>query len=307
MAALACEANEHQPRAMRIVNPTPLTLCLPPPPSFAEINEPPSPSTAPAAPSYFDQASPTPSSPALRQLLPLPPKTAPSQAKGYRRSKGLPTKALQESLHIQRQNIGKKHPDAFVLHQLSQGVGVQILQELNEPPTVPTPSVFGGYSIKYFYNIPKKQTANGAAIVFSPALPPCAERYVLHNPKGWLCVATLTLPRWPSILLVSAYVPPDKRPEIEALLPPILKSQPHFFLEGDFNAVSCPHFDLSLTDDPPWHWLRQPTTSSPPSLVDTFRTVNPTSLAFTRYKTSHRRPQKQIDLLLECAVMADGV
>ena len=56
--------------------------------------------------------------------------------------------------------------------------------------------------------------------------------------------------------------------------------------------------DLSLTDDPPLHWIRQATTSSPPSLVNTFCTVNPTSLAFTRYKTSNRRSQRRIDLLL---------
>ena len=37
---------------------------------------------------------------------------------------------------------------------------------------------------------------------------------------------------------------------------------------------------------------------SPWSLVDAFRTVNPTSLAFTRCKTSHRRSQKSMDVLL---------
>ena len=73
-AASACGPTEHQLRARRTLSPTPLTSCQPPPPSFAEMNTPSSPSTAPAAPSYFDQASLTSSSPALPQLLPLHPK-----------------------------------------------------------------------------------------------------------------------------------------------------------------------------------------------------------------------------------------
>ena len=81
-----------------------------------------------------------------------------------------------------------------MLHQLSQGVGVQLLQGLNEPPTVPTHSPFGGRSIRCFYNIPKKQNTHGTAIVFSRALAPYAERYALHNPEGWLCAASVTLP-----------------------------------------------------------------------------------------------------------------
>ena len=185
-----------------------------------------------------------------------------------------------------------------MVHQLSQGVGVKLLQELNKLPTVPPHSLFGRPSIKYFYNIPKNQSANRMAIVFSPALAPYAERYALRNPEGWLCAATLTLPSLPPILSVSVYDPPDKCPAIEALLSSILRSHPHFFLGGNFNAVSCPHLELSLTDDLPRHWLRQATTSSPPSLGDTLCIVNPTSLAFTRYKTSHSRSQKRIDLLL---------
>ena len=112
---------------------------------------------------------------------------------------------------------------------------------------------FGGHSIKYFYNIPKNQNATSTAIVFSPALATYAGRYALHNPEGWLCAASLTLPGLPPILFVSAYVPPDKRLEVEALLSSILKSHPGFCLGGDLNALSCPHLDLSLADDPPWH------------------------------------------------------
>ena len=121
-----------------------------------------------------------------------------------------------------------------MLHQLSQEVGVQLLQELKEPPTVPTHSLFGCHSIKYFDNIPRNQSTNGTAIVFPPALALYAELYDLHNHEGWLRAATLTLP----ILFASVYVPPDKRPAVEALLFSILKSRPHFFLGGDFKAVS---------------------------------------------------------------------
>ena len=67
--------------------------------------------------------------------------------------------------------------------------------------------------------------------------------------------------------------------------------------------MSCPHLDLSLTDNPPWHCLRQASTSSRPGLVDRIRALNPTSVAFTRHKISHRRSQKQIDLLLACLTL----
>ena len=88
-APSACEAAECKLRAGQIANPTPLTSCNPPPPSFTEMNTPSSPARRhrPSASSCLDQASPTPSSPALPQLLPLPPKTAPRQSKGHRRSK----------------------------------------------------------------------------------------------------------------------------------------------------------------------------------------------------------------------------
>ena len=164
--------------------------------------------------------------------------------------------------------------------------------------------LFGGPSIKYFCNIPKNQNSNGTGMVFSPALAPYAKRYALHDSGAWLCAATLTLPGLPSILFVSVHDPPDKGPDVEALLSLISRSHPHCFLGQDFNAVSCPQLDLSLTDDPPRHWLRQATASPPPSLVDTFRTVNPTSLAFIRYKSSH--PLLASPTLLTHALLRDS-
>ena len=183
-AASACGPTEHQPRARRTLSPTPLTSCQPPPPSFAEMNTPSSPSTAPAAPSYFDQASRTSSSPALPQLLPLHTKLRQGNQKAIAGPKGLLIGALQNSLRIRSHNIQKKHADAFALHQLSQGVGVQVLQELNESPTVPTHSLFGGHSIKYFYNIPKNQNANGTEIFFSRPGPRTPSGMPFITPKA---------------------------------------------------------------------------------------------------------------------------
>ena len=130
-----------------------------------------------------------------------------------------------------------------MLQQLSQGVGVQLLQELSEPPTVLTHSLFGSHSVKNFHNIPKNQNANGTA----SGMP-------FITPKAGCVPQQETLPRLPPILLVTVYVPADKRLEVEALLSWILKSHPNFFLGGNFNAASCPYLDLSLTDDPCWHW-----------------------------------------------------
>ena len=53
-AGSACEVTEHQPRARRIMKSTPLTSCHRPAPLIPEMNTPPSRSTPPAAPSYFD-------------------------------------------------------------------------------------------------------------------------------------------------------------------------------------------------------------------------------------------------------------
>ena len=90
------------------------------------------------------------------------------KSKGYRRSKqlylGLPSEALRVGIH----NIQKKQPDPFILHNLSCGVGVQFLQELQEPPSLPSRSLVDGRVIKYFCNIPRGTRANGTAVVFSP-------------------------------------------------------------------------------------------------------------------------------------------
>ena len=69
---------------------------------------------------------------------------------------------------------------------------------------------------------------------------------------------------------------------------PFLQKHDHYIISGDFNAVPCPLLDYSLTDDPPWHRLRQSVTSSPPRLVDTYRVANPLTSEITRYRTQSR-------------------
>ena len=135
-------------------------------------------------------------------------------------------------------------------------------------------------------------------MVFSPELSPFAEHYALNNPEGWLCAATLTLPPYSPVLFVSVYAPSDKRAELEELLVPLLQKHDHYIIGGDFNAVPCTLLDLILTDDHPWHWLRQSVTSTPPRLIDTYRLVNPLTSECTRYRTQSRLSQKRIDLIL---------
>ena len=243
-------------------------------------------------------AHPTPFLHPPPSFSPLPPNTAPSKSKGYRRSKTICTAPTPESLHVKRHNIQKKCPDSFTLHHLSVGIGVQLLQEINTPPSVQRANVFGGCSLKCFYNIPKSKNANGRAIVFLPEFAPYAEAYDLHDPEGWLCAATLSLPAYPPVLILSVHVPHNKRPEVEALLVPLPAKNPHYILGGDFNAVPCPVTDLHRADDEAWHWLCKLVTASDPLIIDTCRMINPTTTEFTRYSTDNRPSCKRIDFIL---------
>ena len=116
-------------------SPSPASLTPPPPPPSRICTE---------GPPYPPSPSFEPPSPPETGLPPLPPCTAPRKSKGYRRSKQLYLGPPSEALRVRSYNIQKKQPDPFVLHNLSCVVGVQLLQELQEPPSLPSRSLFDG-------------------------------------------------------------------------------------------------------------------------------------------------------------------
>ena len=77
---------------------------------------------------------------------------------------------------------------------------------------------------------------------------------------------------------------------------------PNVLLGGDLNSVLEPLLDMEGATTPnTWPWLMGMVKGQgqiEPRLIDHFRSLNPTTLAYTRYRTSNWPSSKRIDLFL---------
>ena len=93
----------------------------------------------------------------------------------------------------------------------------------------------------------------------------------------------------------------DYRGHLEIAVEALVSQWPNVLLGGDLNSVLEPLLDMEGATSPttwPWlvrlvkgHWQTEP------RLIDHFRSLNPTTLAYTRYRTSNWPSSKRIGLL----------
>ena len=178
-------------------------------------------------------------------------------------------------------------------------------QEVLKKPLVPHSFASGNDRAVIVSNVSSKRE-HGTCLVFSPRLRPFVEPIARVDKEGLIAAALLHLPGAPPILVASVYSPyKASRLDMERLrntirqsLQPLLVKYPNHVLGGDFNTMVTPSLDgHNMCSGRPWDWLASKVTSSPPRLVDSFRSFHPTRRVYTRYPQPHHSSESRIDMI----------
>ena len=202
-------------------------------------------------------------------------------------------------------NIAKQPPTSHILRRLKQGYDVMFFQEVLKKPLVPHSFASGNDRAVIVSNVSSKRE-HGTCLVFSPRLRPFVEPIARVDKEGLIAAALLHLPGAPPILVASVSSPyKASRLDMERLrntirqsLQPLLVKYPNHVLGGDFNTMVTPSLDgHNMCSGRPWDWLASKVTSSPPRLVDSFRSFHPTRRVYTRYPQPHHSSESRIDMI----------
>ena len=181
-----------------------------------------------------------------------------------------------------------------------------MLGEVNRELDLPLGYAAGPRAAKVFHNLGAGGT-NGVALVVGPRLAPFSSPLPPPDQHGLLVACVVSLPLSPPFVLLSAYCPPPPmrvnfREVLEGSVETLMGKWPNILLGGDFNSVLEPLLDMEGATNPnTWPWLVRMVKGhgqTGPQLTDHFRALNPTTLAYTRYRTPQWTSSKRIDLFL---------
>ena len=170
-----------------------------------------------------------------------------------------------------------------------------MLGEVNKELDLPLNLSTGPQAARIFHNLGEGGT-NGVALVVGPRLAPFSSPLPPPDQCGLLVACLVSLPLSDPFVLVSAYCPPppmtrDYRGHLETAVENLIAQWPNVLLGGDFNSVLEPLLDMEGATSPnTWPWLVRMVKGhgqTEPRLVDHFRSLNPNTLAYTRYRTSN--------------------
>lgn len=87
--------------------------------------------------------------------------------------------------------------------------------------------------------------------------------------------------------------------KVQAVLTPLVIQYPLHVLGGDLNSMISPNIDGPGIQTPtPWPWLQNAVLSSNPSLLDTYRFINPWGQDMTRFPSLMLPTECRIDYIL---------
>ena len=203
-------------------------------------------------------------------------------------------------------NIRKGKGTTQIFSHISGGADFVMLGEVNKELDLPFNLSTGPSAARIFHNLGEGGT-NGVALVVGPRLAPFTSPLPPLDQWGLLVACLVSLPLSDPFVLVSAYCPPppmtrDFRGHLETAVEALMSQWPNVLLGGDLNSVLEPPLDMEGATSPnTWPWLDRMVKGhgqTEPRLVDHFRSLNPSTLAYTRYRTSNWPSAKRIDLFL---------
>ena len=242
--------------------------------------------------------------------------------KFFKRRKPKATQVHNHQIRVAGANFQKKTDTSKIFRLFQEGVDVifatGVTSKLQLPFVYSFPS---SPAFHYIHEGPNHGEKHGSAVFISPRLAPYAVKQPHPDDEGLMCHVKLHPPGLPPIKLVSTYAPPKdhtRRKKIETFLSKLLSINNNtatnstlstrvenantLLCGGDFNAILQDNLDShNLKTKNEWKWLTEqilPTGNSPRTLIDVFRSLNPTLRQFTRYSSGAHTSETRLDLIL---------
>ena len=221
------------------------------------------------------------------------PQNTPAPKLHTRQHAPAPTETKPPNIRVKSHNLNKQSAESFIHADMHEEWDICFYKELTRVPSLP----FGWSSGKLRPKVSSSVLPSrdeGACIVISARLSP----YVFDIPSltpGALCNALLHLPGLPSVLLVSVYAQPPRRPELEKSLNGTFAKYPMYMVGGDFNG-QLSSLDTNGVTDNRWRWLSSLIDKT--EAVDTFCAKHPGALAYTRYRSAFLNCDTRINFIL---------